>query len=83
MSDIRKELEKKISKNEHISDEYKLKNMIDNFIDNLKNIDKYNFTNTILYVNNNTTKCSHPSNKQEFYPLFLLFILWYIIFKCF
>ena len=57
--------------------------MIDNFIDNLKNIDKYNFTNTILYVNNNTTKCSHPSNKQEFYPLFLLFILWYIIFKCF
>jgi hypothetical protein len=56
---------------------------IDNFIDNIKIIDKFNVTNNTIYINNNTNSCSYKYNgKQDYYGLYFFLILWLVIFKC-
>ena len=54
---------------------------INNFIDNLKNINKFNVTNSVIYINNNTSTCSYKGKEQDFYALYFFLLLCFLMFK--
>ena len=54
-----------------------------NFIDNLKNINKFNVTNSVIYINNNTSMCSYKGKEQEFYALYFFLLIWFLVYKFF
>jgi hypothetical protein len=56
---------------------------IDNFIYNINIIINYNITNKTLRINNNNTKCINNIKPQEFYGLYVLLFLWFLISKCY